>query len=245
MNKTIKDILKDRILILDGAMGTMIQRYKLTEEDFRSDRFKNSICDLKGNNDLLSLTRPDIIKEIHKQYLKAGADIIETNTFSSTSIAQSDYDLQTVVYDINFESARIAKEAANEFSTNSKPRFVAGAIPTNRTSSISPDVENPAFRNITFDQLKVSYAGAGGALIDGGVDILLVETVFDTLNCKALCLFAILDIFEKRNITLPIMVSGTITDESGRTLSGQTCEAFLNSISHVPLLSVGINCVWD
>ena len=242
MNKTIKDILKDRILILDGAMGTMIQRYKLTEEDFRSDRFKNSICDLKGNNDLLSLTRPDIIKEIHKAVFKSWADIIETNTFSSTSIAQSDYDLQTVVYDINFESARIAKEAANEFSTNSKPRFVAGAIgPTNRTSSISPDVENPAFRNITFDQLKVSYAEQVGALIDGGVDILLVETVFDTLNCKA-ALFAILDIFEKRNITLPIMVSGTITDESGRTLSGQTCEAFLNSISHVPLLSVGINC---
>jgi len=242
MNRTIEDILKERILILDGAMGTMIQRYKLTEEDFRSDRFKNSICDLKGNNDLLSLTRPEIIKEIHKQYLKAGADIIETNTFSSTSIAQSDYNLQKVVYDINFESARIAKEAANEFSTNLKPRFVAGAIgPTNRTSSISPDVENPAFRNITFDELKESYAEQVGALIDGGVDILLVETVFDTLNCKA-ALFAILDVFEKRSMTLPIMVSGTITDESGRTLSGQTCEAFLNSISHVPLLSVGINC---
>ena len=242
MNKTIKDILKERILILDGAMGTMIQRYKLDEKDFRGTQFLNSEKDLKGNNDLLSITRPDIIKEIHSEYLQAGADIIETNTFSGTTIAQADYELESVVYDINFQSAKIAKEVAIEISTPEKPRFVAGAIgPTNRTASMSPKVDDPAFRHITFDQLKVAYTQQVSALIDGGVDLLLVETVFDTLNCKA-ALFAIQDVFESRNMELPIMVSGTITDVSGRTLSGQTAEAFLNSVSHLPLLSIGFNC---
>ena len=242
MNKSIKDILNDRILILDGAMGTMIQRYKLDEKDFRGTQFVNSENDLKGNNDLLSITRPDIIKAIHVEYLEAGADIIETNTFSGTTIAQADYKLESAVYDINFQSAKIAKQAAKEFSTSEKPRFVAGAIgPTNRTASMSPKVEDPAFRQITFDQLKVAYTEQVSALIDGGVDLLLVETVFDTLNCKA-ALFAIQDVFVSRNMELPIMVSGTITDESGRTLSGQTAEAFLNSVSHLPLLSIGFNC---
>jgi 5-methyltetrahydrofolate--homocysteine methyltransferase len=232
----------NRILVLDGAMGTMIQRYTLTEEDFRGKQFKNHTCDLKGNNDLLSITRPDIVKAIHKEYLDAGADIIETNTFSGTSIAQADYSLESSVYELNFKSAKIAKDVAIACSTSDKPRFVAGAIgPTNRTASISPDVDNPAFRHITFDQLKEAYTEQVNALIDGGVDLLLVETVFDTLNCKA-ALFAIEDVFESKGIRIPIMVSGTITDESGRTLSGQTAEAFLNSISHIPLLSVGFNC---
>ncbi len=238
----ISKLLLDRILVLDGAMGTMIQRYKLEEEDFRKGWFENHTKSLKGNNDLLSLTRPDIIKQIHKEYLQAGADIIETNTFSSTSIAQSDYDLQKFVYDLNFYSAKIAKEIASEFSTDDKPRFVAGSIgPTNRTSSISPDVNNPGFRSITFSDLVISYKEQVNALIDGGVDILLVETIFDTLNAKA-CLFAIDEIYEERNIELPIMVSGTITDQSGRTLTGQTPEAFLISLSHLPLLSIGLNC---
>ena len=242
MHKTIKDILKDRILILDGAMGTMIQRYNLEEKDFRGTQFLNSDCDLKGNNDLLSITRPEIIKAIHAEYFKAGADIIETNTFSGTSIAQADYSLESAVYDINYQSAKIAKEVAIEFSNPEKPRFVAGAIgPTNRTASISPQVDNPAFRQVTFDQLKEAYTEQIIALIDGGVDILLVETVFDTLNCKA-ALFAITDVLESKNIEMPIMVSGTITDESGRTLSGQTAEAFLNSVSHIDLLSIGFNC---
>ena len=242
MRKTIKQLLKERILVLDGAMGTMIQKYNLNEADFRGEKFKTHPSDLKGNNDLLSITRPDIIKAIHKEYLEAGADIIETNTFSGTSIAQADYSLESAVYELNFQSAKIAKKVAIAYSTDDKPRFVAGAIgPTNRTASISPDVENPAFRHITFDQLKDAYAEQVNGLLDGGVDLLLVETVFDTLNCKA-ALFAIEVVFEKRNIRLPIMVSGTITDESGRTLSGQTAEAFLNSISHIPLLSVGFNC---
>ena len=238
----IEQLLMNRILVLDGAMGTMIQRYTLTEEDFRGEQFKNHTCDLKGNNDLLSITRPDIVKAIHKEYLDAGADIIETNTFSGTSIAQADYSLESSVYELNFQSAKIAKDVAIAFSTSDKPRFVAGAIgPTNRTASISPDVDNPAFRHITFDQLKEAYIEQVNALINGGVDLLLVETVFDTLNCKA-ALFAIEDVFESKGIRIPIMVSGTITDESGRTLSGQTAEAFLNSISHIPLLSVGFNC---
>jgi len=242
MSKTITQLLKQRILVLDGAMGTMIQKHNLNEADFRGEKFKNHPSDLKGNNDLLSITRPDIIKVIHKEYLDAGADIIETNTFSGTSIAQADYSLESAVYELNFQSAKIAKEVATTCSTSEKPRFVAGSIgPTNRTASISPDVENPAFRHITFDQLKDAYIEQVNGLLDGGVDILLVETVFDTLNCKA-ALFAIEVVFEKRNIRLPIMVSGTITDESGRTLSGQTAEAFLNSISHIPLLSVGFNC---
>jgi 5-methyltetrahydrofolate--homocysteine methyltransferase len=238
----IEKILKERILVLDGAMGTMIQRYSLDEKDFRGERFINHKCDLKGNNDLLSITRPDIIHAIHKEYLNAGADIIETNTFSSTSIAQEDYDLSDIVYELNFESAKIAREVADLLSTEQKPRFVAGSIgPTNRTASISPDVENPAFRQISFDQLKDAYFEQTKGLVDGGVDIILVETVFDTLNCKA-ALFAIEEVFDDIGKRLPIMVSGTITDESGRTLSGQTAEAFLNSISHIPLLSIGFNC---
>ena len=242
MKKNIRQILNHRILVLDGAMGTMIQRYNLTEHDFRGKKFKNHAIDLKGNNDLLSITRPDIIKSIHHEYLKAGADIIETNTFSGTTIAQKDYDLEHVVYDINYCSAKIAKDIAVEMSTIEKPRFVAGSIgPTNRTASISPDIEDPAYRNINFNDLSIAYKQQIIALIDGGVDILLVETVFDTLNCKA-ALFAIQEVFEEKDIKLPIMVSGTITDASGRTLSGQTVEAFLNSISHLPLLSVGFNC---
>jgi 5-methyltetrahydrofolate--homocysteine methyltransferase len=238
----LKDLLKKRILVLDGAMGTMIQRYTLSENDFRGDRFRNHDSDLKGNNDLLSITRPDIIKSIHKEYLDAGADIIETNTFSSTSIAQEDYNLSSIVYELNYQSAKIAKEIADLCSTIEKPRFVAGSIgPTNRTASISPDVENPAFRQISFDQLKSAYTEQVRGLIEGGSDLILIETVFDTLNCKA-ALFAVEDVFEELNVRLPIMVSGTITDESGRTLSGQTAEAFLNSISHIPLLSIGFNC---
>ena len=238
----IEKVLKNKILVLDGAMGTMIQRFSLSEEDFRGNRFKNHDCDLRGNNDLLSITRPDVIQSIHEDYLIAGSDIIETNTFSSTSIAQEDYNLSSIVYDLNFHSAKIAKEVALKYTIKEKPRFVAGSIgPTNRTASISPDVENPAFRLITFDQLKDAYREQALGLIDGGVDLLLVETVFDTLNCKA-ALFGIEEVFEKIGKRLPIMVSGTITDESGRTLSGQTTEAFLNSISHIPLLSIGFNC---
>lgn len=240
--KAIQELLKDRILIMDGAMGTMIQRYILTEEDFRGDKFVHSKIPLKGNNDLLSITRPDIIKAIHKEYLEAGADIIETNTFSGTTISQADYELESAVYDINFCSAKIAKEVATEMSTPDKPRFVAGAIgPTNRTCSISPDVNRPGYRAVSFDQMAKAYKEQIEALIDGGVDILLVETIFDTLNAKA-ALFSIQEVFEERNIQLPVMVSGTITDASGRTLSGQTAEAFLISVSHVPLLSIGFNC---
>ena len=240
----IEQILKERILVLDGAMGTMIQRHKLEEEDFRKGWFENHSQSLKGNNDLLSLTRPDIIEEIHRLYFEAGADIAETNTFSGTTIAQADYGLQAFVYDINFQSAKIAKKVADEFTSKnpSKPRFVAGSIgPTNRTASISPDVNDPGFRGVTFDELVIAYKEQTTALIDGGVDILLVETVFDTLNAKA-ALFAIDEVFDEKGIKLPIMISGTITDQSGRTLTGQTTEAFLISISHMPLLSVGLNC---
>ena len=236
----LEKLLRERILILDGAMGTMIQRHDLTEIDFREGHFENHHKSLKGNNDLLSLTRPEIIKEIHRQYFLAGADIIETNTFSGTTIAQADYDLESAVYDINFQSAKIAKEVANEFTD--KPRFVAGSIgPTNRTASISPDVNDPGFRGVSFDQLVLAYSEQINALMDGGVDILLVETVFDTLNAKA-ALYAIDEVFEERSEKLPIMVSGTITDQSGRTLTGQTTEAFLISLSHMPLLSIGLNC---
>jgi len=240
----IEEILKERILVLDGAMGTMIQRHKLEEEDFRKGWFEDHSQPLKGNNDLLSLTRPDVIEEIHRLYFEAGADIAETNTFSGTTIAQADYGLQAFVYDINFQSAKIAKKVADEFTVKnpSKPRFVAGSIgPTNRTASISPDVNDPGFRGVTFDELVIAYKEQTTALIDGGVDILLVETVFDTLNAKA-ALFAIDEVFDEKGIKLPIMVSGTITDQSGRTLTGQTTEAFLISISHMPLLSVGLNC---
>lgn len=242
--KDIRSILKEKILILDGAMGTMIQRYNLTEEDFRKGWFEGSEKPLQGNNDLLSLTRPDIIKAIHAAYFEAGADIAETNTFSGTTIAQADYGLEASVYDINYHSAKIAKEVAEEFSkkTPNKPRFVAGSIgPTNRTASISPDVNDPGFRGITFDELVKAYKEQTNALMDGGVDLLLVETVFDTLNAKA-ALFGINEVFEERGEELPIMVSGTITDQSGRTLTGQTTEAFLISVSHMNLLSVGLNC---
>jgi 5-methyltetrahydrofolate--homocysteine methyltransferase len=240
----IHDILKERILVLDGAMGTMIQRHALTEADFKGDRFKDHPYLLKGNNDLLSITRPDIIKDIHRQYLAAGADILETNTFSSTTIAQADYHLESIAYELNYQSAKIAKDVAIEFTRKdpSKPRFVAGAMgPTNRTLSLSPDVNNPGYRAITFDQLKEAYKEQAKGLIEGGSDLLLVETIFDTLNAKA-CLFAIQELYEEIGKELPIMVSGTITDASGRTLSGQTTDAFLISVSHVPLLSVGLNC---
>ena len=240
----IYDILKEKILVLDGAMGTMIQDYKFSESDYRGSRFKNHPCSVKGNNDLLSLTQPEAIKSIHEKYLEVGSDIIETNTFSSTSIGMADYSMESIVYDINFESAKIAKEAALKYSkiTPKKPRFVAGSIgPTNRTASMSPDVNDPGFRAITFDDLVKAYSEQINALIDGGVDILLIETIFDTLNAKA-ALFAVDSVLELRNLSVPIMISGTITDASGRTLSGQTVEAFVTSLSHIPLLSIGLNC---
>ncbi len=240
----IRQILKERILVLDGAMGTMIQRHKLEEEHYRGERFKAHSHPLKGNNDLLSLTQPQIIKDIHAAYFEAGADIAETNTFSSTSIAQEDYALQDIVYELNFESAKIAKEVATAFTEKepNKPRFVAGSVgPTNKTASISPDVNDPGFRGVTFDELAIAYKEQTKGLIDGGADIILVETVFDTLNAKA-ALFGISNLMEELEVEIPIMVSGTITDASGRTLSGQTTNAFLISISHVPLLSVGLNC---
>ena len=240
----IFDILKERILVLDGAMGTMIQEYKFSESDYRGNRFKDHPGTVKGNNDLLSLTQPEAIKTIHEKYLEVGADIIETNTFSSTSIGMADYSMESIVYDINFESAKIAKDAATKYSqiTPEKPRFVAGSIgPTNRTASMSPDVNDPGYRAITFDDLVKAYSEQINALIDGGVDILLIETIFDTLNAKA-ALFAVDSVLEQRNISVPVMISGTITDASGRTLSGQTVEAFVTSLSHIPLLSIGLNC---
>lgn len=240
----INDLLKQRILILDGAMGTMIQRYKLTEEDFRGDILKDHPYPLKGNNDLLSLTRPDIIKEIHRQYFQAGADIVETNTFGSTTVAQADYHLEHLVYDINFQAAKIAREVADEFTKNEpdKPRFVAGSMgPTTKLASMSPDVNNPGYRAITFDQLVIAFKEQARGLIDGGSDLLLLETITDTLNVKA-GLFAIQELFEETGKEIPIIVSGTITDASGRILSGQTPEAFLISVSHVPLLAIGLNC---
>jgi 5-methyltetrahydrofolate--homocysteine methyltransferase len=240
MKTAIEQALQERILILDGAMGTMIQRHKLEEFDFREGAFEQHDKSLKGNNDLLSITRPEIIKDIHRQYFQAGADIVETNTFSGTWIAQADYGLEDAVYKINFESAKIAKEVALEFTD--KPRFVAGSIgPTNRTASISPDVNDPGYRAISFDQLVDAYKDQVNALMDGGVDVLLVETIFDTLNAKA-ALFAIDTVFDERGVKIPIMISGTITDQSGRTLTGQTTEAFLISLSHMPLLSIGLNC---
>jgi len=242
--KDIFEILNTKILVLDGAMGTMIQQYKFNESDYRGSQFKDHSCSVQGNNDLLSITQPDAISTIHEKYLEVGADIIETNTFSSTSIGMADYSMESIVYDLNFESAKIAKIAAQKFTDLSpdKPRFVAGSIgPTNRTASMSPDVNDPGYRAVTFDDLVESYSEQVNALIDGGVDILLVETVFDTLNAKA-ALFAIDVILEKRELKLPIMLSGTITDASGRTLSGQTVEAFVASLSHIPLLSIGFNC---
>ncbi|MDP3313291.1 homocysteine S-methyltransferase family protein [Lutibacter sp.] len=241
---SIQEEIKKRILVLDGAMGTMIQQYKFSEEDYRGTQFKDFHISVKGNNDMLSITQPDSIKEIHRKYLEAGADIIETNTFSSTTIAMADYEMEQYVYEINYQSAKIAKEVVEEFTklNPSKPRFIAGSIgPTNRTASMSPDVNDPGFRAVTFNDLRIAYKQQVEALIDGGVDVLLVETVFDTLNAKA-ALFAIEEVKDERNIAIPIMLSGTITDASGRTLSGQTAEAFLISVSHIPLLTIGFNC---
>jgi 5-methyltetrahydrofolate--homocysteine methyltransferase len=243
MNK-LQQILQERILVLDGAMGTMLQAYKFEEADFRGKRFKNHPVPLQGNNDLLSITQPQAIEDIHRKYLEVGADIVETNTFSGTTIAMADYQMEDLVYELNFESARIAKRVVDEFTKQNpdKPRFVAGSIgPTNKTASMSPDVNDPGYRAVTFDELVEAYRQQAEALLDGGADILLVETIFDTLNAKA-ALFAIDQVREARNMEIPIMVSGTITDASGRTLSGQTVEAFLISISHIPLLSVGFNC---
>ena len=242
--KSLYDVIKERILVLDGAMGTMIQAYNLKEEDFRGERFKNYSSSLKGNNDLLSITQPQIISEIHKKYLEAGADILETNTFSSNSISMADYNMEDLVYELNFESAKIAKKLSNEYSIKdpSKPRFVAGSIgPTNKTASMSPDVSDPGFRAITFDELVISYTEQIKGLVDGGVDILLLETIFDTLNAKA-ALFAIDTYMENNKLDIPLMVSGTITDQSGRTLSGQTVNAFMISVSHMPIFSIGFNC---
>ena len=236
----IKDIFKDRILVLDGAMGTMVQSYKLTEADFRAERFKDHTSDLKGNNDLLCLTRPDVVGEIHKAYFDAGADIVETNTFNANAISQKDYDTERLAYEINLEAAKIAKSIAALFVD--KPRFVAGALgPTNRTSSLSPNVNDPGFRNINFDELKDAYYDQARGLLKGGVDLFLIETVFDTLNCKA-ALYAVRELLEKQNKDIPVLVSGTITDASGRTLSGQTVEAFWHSIRHADLTAVGLNC---
>ncbi|MDC9724493.1 MAG: methionine synthase [Gammaproteobacteria bacterium] len=240
----IKQLLQQRILILDGAMGTMIQSYKLEEDDYRGKRFVEHPCDVKGNNDLLSLTQPKIISDIHRAYFEAGADIVETNTFNGTSIAMADYQMEELVYELNKESAQLARDVADEFTANEpdKPRFVAGVLgPTNRTASISPDVNNPGFRNVDYDELVESYLEAISGLVDGGSDLLLVETVFDTLNAKA-ALFAIETYFDKHDVQLPIMISGTITDASGRTLSGQTAEAFWNSLAHVQPISIGLNC---
>jgi len=240
----LEEILKERILVLDGAMGTMLQEYRFSEEDFRGERFANWPVSLKGNNDLLSLTQPKAIADIHRKYFLAGADIVETNTFSGTTIAMADYRMEELVYELNYESAKIAKKVAEELSLENpdKPRFVAGAMgPTNKTASMSPDVNDPGFRAISFDQLRDAYREQAKGLIDGGVDILLVETVFDTLNAKA-ALFAIDELKEELNLSIPVMISGTITDASGRTLSGQTAEAFMISVSHIPLMSIGFNC---
>ena len=240
----IEKALQDKILVLDGAMGTMLQAYKFTEEDFRAERFKDHPCSLQGNNDLLSLTQPEAIKAVHRAYFEVGADIVETNTFSSTSIGMGDYQMEPLVYELNFESAKLAREVADEFTNANpnKPCFVAGSIgPTNRTASMSPDVNDPGYRAVTFDDLVEAYTEQIQGLVDGGSDVLLVETIFDTLNAKA-ALFAIDALKEKNNWKIPVMVSGTITDASGRTLSGQTVEAFVISVSHIPLLSIGFNC---
>lgn len=240
----LQEALKTRVLVLDGAMGSLIQEYKLQEEDYRGERWKNHPVSVKGNNDMLVISKPEVIKEIHSKYFAAGADLIETNTFSGTTVSMADYEMEDDVYDLNFYGAKIAKEVADEWTAKdpSKPRFVVGSMgPTTKIASMSPDVNDPGYRDITFDRLKDAYRLQIQALLDGGSDILLVETVTDTLNAKA-CLFAIQEEFEARETLWPVMMSGTITDASGRTLSGQTADAFLVSISHVPLLSVGFNC---
>ncbi|MEO6289853.1 MAG: homocysteine S-methyltransferase family protein [Ginsengibacter sp.] len=246
MERTIQECLNERILIIDGAMGTMIQRYKLEEKDYRGEKFKDWHTDVKGNNDLLSITQPQIIEAIHREYLEAGADIIETNTFSSTSIAQADYDMQSLAYELNVASAKCARNALKNFISNnpgSNPKFIAGAIgPLNKTLSLSPDVNNPGYRAVTFDEVANAYYEQIRGLVDGGVELLLVETIFDTLNAKA-AIYSIKKYFRDNNKQeLPIMISGTITDASGRTLSGQTLEAFYISVSHANPLSVGLNC---
>jgi len=243
---SIRKELEKRILVIDGAMGTMIQRHKLTEADYRGERFKDWHCDVKGNNDLLCITQPDIIKGIHKEYLAAGADIIETNTFSSTTIAMADYDMQAFAYELNVAAAKCAKDAVKEFiaeNPTTTAKYVAGAIgPLNKTLSLSPDVNNPGFRAVTFDEVVAAYKEQIKGLVDGGVDILLIETIFDTLNAKG-AIFAAKQFFRETGIPeLPIMISGTITDASGRTLSGQTLEAFYTSVMHAEPLSVGFNC---
>jgi 5-methyltetrahydrofolate--homocysteine methyltransferase len=240
----LHEILAKRIMVIDGAMGTMIQKYKLGEEEYRGERFKDYHRTVKGNNDLLVLTQPKIIEDIHREFLDAGADIIETNTFNSNSVSMFDYGMENLVTEINLEAARLAKKVANEVTglTPDKPRFVAGAMgPTTKTASLSPDVNNPGYRAVSFEDLVKVYTEQANALIDGGIDMILIETVFDTLNCKA-ALFAVNTIFEERQMKLPVMVSGTITDASGRTLSGQTPEAFYISISHAGLFSAGLNC---
>ena len=240
----IKELLNQRIAIIDGAMGTMIQKYKLSEEDYRGERFANYEHPLKGNNDLLVLTQPQIITAIHKEFLMAGADILETNTFNANAISMLDYHMENLVEELNVASVKLAKQAIAEYQSEveNRPIFIAGAMgPTNKTASLSPDVNNPGFRAVNFDDLVKCYTEQAIALIDAGADILLIETVFDTLNCKA-ALFAVNTIKEERGIDIPVMVSGTITDNSGRTLSGQTPEAFWNSVAHGELLSVGFNC---
>lgn len=240
----LRELFARRIALLDGAMGTMIQRHPLTEEDFRGERFKNHGHDLKGNNDILSITRPDVIKGIHRGYFEAGSDIVETNTFSTTTVSQADYHLEDAVREINLAGAKVAREAADEYMAANPGRrvFVAGAVgPTNRTASMSPDVNNPGYRAVTFDGLVISYAEQIEALLDGGVDLLLLETVFDTLNLKS-AIFACEEVFERRGMRWPVILSVTITDASGRTLSGQTVEAFWNSVRHSKPLAVGINC---
>jgi 5-methyltetrahydrofolate--homocysteine methyltransferase len=242
----IRKELEKRILVIDGAMGTMIQRHKLTEEDYRGERFKDWHSDVKGNNDLLCITQPEIIKGIHKEYLAAGADIIETNTFSSTVIAMADYDMQSLAYELNVAAAKCARDAVKEFlaeNPGTPPKFVAGAIgPLNKTLSLSPDVNNPGFRAVTFDEVVDAYYEQIKGLVDGGVDVILIETIFDTLNAKG-AIYAVKKYFRDQNKPeLPVMISGTITDASGRTLSGQTLEAFYTSVMHAKPLSVGLNC---
>ncbi len=240
----LRDILSRRIMIIDGAMGTMIQRHKLQEEDYRGERFKDWHVDLKGNNDLLVLTQPGIIKGIHREYLDAGADIIETNTFNAQQVSMADYEMQSLSYEINVAAAKIAKQATAEYmqANPGSEKFVAGAIgPMNKTLSLSPDVNNPGYRAATFDEVSAAYYEQVQGLVDGGVDILLIETIFDTLNAKA-AIFAISKFFRDKNVKLPVMISGTITDASGRTLSGQTLEAFYISVMHAEPLSIGLNC---
>lgn len=243
-NMKIEELIKHKILILDGAMGTMIQRFKLNEEDYRGTRFRDWKTDLKGNNDLLSITQPDIIKNIHLEYFEAGADIIETNTFNSNRISMTDYNMQDWVHELNFASVQVAKQAREEYwnKNGTKPLFIAGSMgPTSKTASISPDVNDPAYREVDFDYLAEIYIEQAVSLIQAGADILLVETIFDTLNAKA-AFYGIEEAFDKIGKKLPLMASGTITDAAGRTLSGQTTEAFLVSLSHLPLLSIGLNC---